>query len=185
MITAKEPLLSGKCVLITGGTTPIGTACATLLAYHQALVLIGGEDQKVLDDTLELIRHQVPGCSVTGYVADLTTNKGVEAFFLHARIAFPGIATVVINPLTNWDSARGAYNTCLHKAADIMRYRKSGDIIIVNDDATKNGSFVTEVDAFRHEIDGSGINLSLIESADWASAAADKAEAVLGKLAAN
>jgi NAD(P)-dependent dehydrogenase (short-subunit alcohol dehydrogenase family) len=95
-------IFSGQCVLITCGTTLIGQTCARLIAAEGALVLLSGEDDLQLETTLESIRNEVPGCSIIGIVADLTTEDGIISFFLHARIAFPKVDAVIINPSSAW-----------------------------------------------------------------------------------
>src|SRR6202142_2450385 len=61
--------LQGKVAVITGGTTGIGLATATLFAKEGAYVFITGRRQKELDEAVKTIGRNVSG--VQGDVAKL------------------------------------------------------------------------------------------------------------------
>jgi hypothetical protein len=153
---------SGHCFLITGGTTAVGRACASLLASQGALILISGEDQLSLDITLQHIRNQVPG-RVIGKVADLRTEEGITAFYLHGRIAFPKIDAVIINPAYDWAASGhpGVYLQCIHRAAGVLRYRKAGHIVSVLNQTTADRVKIDAV-VWQDKLEDDGISLSKI-----------------------
>ncbi|MEH3048050.1 SDR family oxidoreductase [Sphingomonas adhaesiva] len=74
--TAVLPL-AGRRAVISGGSTGIGRAIATLLASEGAHVVIGGTDPAHLDDALARIREVGAG---EGIALDLSQEDNVAAF---------------------------------------------------------------------------------------------------------
>lgn len=70
---ATEMKLSGKVALVTGGSSGIGLAAASLMAAHGACVVIVGRDRERLDAALAEI-----GCHSTGVVADVSKIADIE-----------------------------------------------------------------------------------------------------------
>ena len=77
--------LEGKAVLITGGGTGIGEACAAALAADGAAVTICGRRDEVLQSAAERIQRTA-GCggSVQHAVADVTDEQSVAAVVARA-----------------------------------------------------------------------------------------------------
>ncbi len=78
--------LEGKAVLVTGGGTGIGRACAEALARDGAAVTICGRRQATLERAAEQIRARADcGGSVQLVVADVTDEAAVVAAVARAR----------------------------------------------------------------------------------------------------
>ncbi len=74
--------VSGKGVIVTGGTTGIGRAIALLLAANGAKVLVFGRHQKQLDEAMaDLLKV---GRDVHGMTADAASRRDVERVFAEA-----------------------------------------------------------------------------------------------------
>jgi 7-alpha-hydroxysteroid dehydrogenase len=83
----KERTLDGCSVLVTGGGTGIGAACARKAAEEGARVTICGRTQSRLEATADAIR--LAGGEVTMVVADVTAEDDVERL-IEAAVAFGG-----------------------------------------------------------------------------------------------
>jgi NADP-dependent 3-hydroxy acid dehydrogenase YdfG len=90
----KQPVLEGRKVLITGGTTGIGRAIAVLLASYGAEVFICGRDPQHLEDALQRINEVGKG---DGIAIDLANPDNVKRFFDAGIAALGGIDVAVIN----------------------------------------------------------------------------------------
>lgn len=71
--------LEGKRALVTGSTAGIGFATARALAAEGAQVIINGRRDARVNAALAQLRHELPGASVQGVAADLSTAAGCEA----------------------------------------------------------------------------------------------------------
>jgi 3-oxoacyl-[acyl-carrier protein] reductase len=91
----EAPSLSGRKVLITGGTTGIGRAIAILLASEGAKVFVCGRTPDHLDDALERIREVGEG---DGINVDLARQEDIERFVTEGERYLGGIDVAVINP---------------------------------------------------------------------------------------
>ena len=89
-----QPVLDGKKVLITGGTTGIGRAIAVLLASYGAEVFICGRDPQHLEDALLRIKEVGRG---EGIAIDLAEPDNVKRFFEAGISSLGGIDVAVIN----------------------------------------------------------------------------------------
>ena len=78
MKTESTPL-SGKRILVTGGTTGIGRATVKMLVAEGARVLTFGRHQPELDDSLENARGGKG--EAFGLTADVATREGVDQVF--------------------------------------------------------------------------------------------------------
>lgn len=90
----EQPALSGRRVVVTGGTTGIGRAIAVLLASEGAKVFVCGRTPEHLDDALERIREVGDG---DGINVDLARRADVERFFAAADAYLGGLDIAVIN----------------------------------------------------------------------------------------
>ena len=91
--TASTPL-SGRRVLVTGGTTGIGRAIAVLLASEGARVFVCGRDPQHLEDALARIREVGEG---DGIAIDLAEADNVARLFAAATTYLGGLDVAVIN----------------------------------------------------------------------------------------
>jgi NAD(P)-dependent dehydrogenase (short-subunit alcohol dehydrogenase family) len=71
--------LEGKRALVTGSTAGIGFATARALAREGAAVAINGRFAVRVDAAVTQLATEVPGASVLGIAADLSTAEGCEA----------------------------------------------------------------------------------------------------------
>jgi NADP-dependent 3-hydroxy acid dehydrogenase YdfG len=84
--------LAGKAVVITGGTTGIGRATASLLTAHGAKVFIFGRHERELREALEEI-----GEGAFGIVADQSKSSDLERVFREADQQIGGCDILINN----------------------------------------------------------------------------------------
>src|SRR4051812_25005098 len=84
--------VTGKAVVITGGTTGIGRATARLLAQRGARVLIFGRNKKDLDAAMSDINGDIHGI-----VADVTKTTDIKKVFAEADKRIGGVDILVNN----------------------------------------------------------------------------------------
>ncbi len=70
--------MQGKVILITGATNGIGRAAALDLARRGATVAVAGRNRQRLDDTLAMICAESGSETVSGLLADLSTQADVR-----------------------------------------------------------------------------------------------------------
>lgn len=63
-------LLSGRCALITGGTSGIGFAIAEAFLRNKANVVITGRSKQKITDAVERLKKEFPEQAVTGVQLD-------------------------------------------------------------------------------------------------------------------
>jgi NAD(P)-dependent dehydrogenase (short-subunit alcohol dehydrogenase family) len=85
--------LSGKTALVTGSTAGIGKAIAAGLAGAGASVFINGRTQPKVDAAVHAIRDTVPGATVQGIAADVSTPAGCHAI----AAALPDVDILINN----------------------------------------------------------------------------------------
>lgn len=90
----EQPSLSGRRVLVTGGTTGIGRAIAVLLAAEGARVFVCGRTPDHLDDALERIREVGEGDGVN---VDLAKREDIDRLFEAADAYLGGLDVAIIN----------------------------------------------------------------------------------------
>jgi NADP-dependent 3-hydroxy acid dehydrogenase YdfG len=133
--------LQGRKAIITGGTTGIGRAIATLLASEGVDVFICGRNPQHLADGLERIREVGKG---EGIAIDLAEPDSVDRFVQAAKDYFGDFDIAVVNAAIpasgitkmSADELRyaiatdfTAYLTTAHAAAEVLKDR--GDIVFI------------------------------------------------------
>ncbi|MEX1056898.1 MAG: SDR family NAD(P)-dependent oxidoreductase, partial [Natronospirillum sp.] len=91
--------LSGETAVVTGGTRNIGLATAKALHAHGAKVcVVGGSDADALNNALSELGGESD--SVTGLLASIAEESGVEAVFDHTEARL-GPVSILINGAAN------------------------------------------------------------------------------------
>jgi NADP-dependent 3-hydroxy acid dehydrogenase YdfG len=189
--TAYQPMdISGKAVLITGGTTGIGRATALLLVACGARVMIFGRHEQELEDALESCRQESKEGEIHGLIADSSRKEDIERVFEavdrqlgrldilvnNAALAYNGIME---GSYDDWqyivDTNLLGYMACAHQAVQRMKDAGSGHIVNIGsmsaDVREKNSSVYVATkagvqgfsEAFRKEVNQLGIKVTLIE----------------------
>jgi NADP-dependent 3-hydroxy acid dehydrogenase YdfG len=180
--------VSGKGVIVTGGTTGIGRATALLLASQGARVLIFGRNQRELDDAMADLREV--GGEAQGMTADVATQEGVRRVFEEADRHLGRLDVLINNAALGAGSiVDGTYDeceylvrtnllgymACAHEAVARMREQGSGHIVNVGSmsaDVREKGSSIYVAtksgiqgfsEALRKEVNELGIKVTLIE----------------------
>ncbi len=102
-------VLSGKRILVIGGSRGIGFASARLLARDGAHVVISGRRKAVLEEALAALEREAPGASLDAALCDGGNPKQVRAAIdsvaqgggLHALVCIPGAGT--FSPILAFD----------------------------------------------------------------------------------
>lgn len=89
--------ISGKVILITGGTSGIGQATAMKIAAAGSAkaVIVCGRDQEKIDETLKLAKKL--GVKVSAYPADVADEAGCKAFCAMLETKYGGVDILVNN----------------------------------------------------------------------------------------
>ena len=148
--------LTGKRILLTGGTTGIGRATLELLAKAGARVLTFGRHQEALDEALQTAREGAGGDSeLSGVIADSATKEGIEQVFAAVDEKLGGIDMLVAcaalgaQPIhemadDDWryviETNRVGYLACARAAIKRMEQQGGGHLLFV-------GSISTEIKA--------------------------------------
>jgi retinol dehydrogenase 14 len=97
--------MTGRTVLVTGGTGGIGRATATGLAALGAQVAITGRDRGRAEDAARAIRAE-GGPPVVVFVADMSAQAGVRQLASEVLAALPRIDVLVNNVGGYWNTRR-------------------------------------------------------------------------------
>ncbi|MGN7999204.1 SDR family oxidoreductase [Sphingomonas sp. 22176] len=151
-MTQETTALTGKRIILTGGTTGIGRATLALLAEEGARVLTFGRHQGALDEALALTAtHE----KAIGIVADAATKEGVDSVFAAADAEMGGVDILVTcaalgaQPIHEMDDADWRYVidtnltgtlACARAAIRRMEKQGGGHLLFV-------GSISTEIKA--------------------------------------
>jgi NAD(P)-dependent dehydrogenase (short-subunit alcohol dehydrogenase family) len=95
--------LTNKTALVSGSTSGIGFAIASLLAEEGAAVIVNGRTQQRVDEAIGRIRQNQKNARVTGVSADLGTRKGVDlvtAFLPQVEILVNNLGIFEPKPFT-------------------------------------------------------------------------------------
>lgn len=182
--------VSGKSILITGGTTGIGRATAFLLAKEGAHVMIFGRHLADLDDTLNDVKRELPNSTIYGMLADVSESEDIQRVFNEVDGILGPIDVLINNAglrykgisegnYAEWhyivNTNLLGYMACAHEAIKRMEIKHSGHIINIGSMsadvkeanssvyvATKSGinGFTTSL---RKEVNQKGIKVTLIE----------------------
>lgn len=89
--------ITGKVILITGGTSGIGQATAMKIAAAGTAkaVIVCGRDQEKIDETLKLAKKL--GVKVSAYPADVADEAGCKAFCAMLETKYGGVDILVNN----------------------------------------------------------------------------------------
>ena len=146
--------LSGKIVLITGGGSGIGAACAELLLQEGAKVAIAGRDAKKLDGVAKLLGRPK---NLMAFAADVSDNAQVTTLVTSVVAKLGPVDILVNNAGTNlkertfrelkpeaWDrlirtNLDGAFYT-IHAVLPLMLAKSDGVIINIVSIAGKRAS---------------------------------------------
>jgi NAD(P)-dependent dehydrogenase (short-subunit alcohol dehydrogenase family) len=74
--------LSGQTAIVSGSTAGIGYAIAEELARNGAAVVVSGRTQARVDAAVAALSKAVPGASLRGVAADLSTAEGAAALIV-------------------------------------------------------------------------------------------------------
>lgn len=177
--------VTGKAVLVTGGTSGIGRATVRLLAAQGARVLTFGRDEVELQATLAEIDGEVHGV-----VADVSRLDDVREVFAEVDRYLDGLDVLVNNAaLMRGDFRQQAledmeyvvrtnvvgYLACAQEAVERMQKRGSGHVVLIGSMsadlreeekstyvATK-GAIQAFSESLRKTVNPEGIKVSLIE----------------------
>jgi NAD(P)-dependent dehydrogenase (short-subunit alcohol dehydrogenase family) len=185
--TCARTELTGKAIVITGGSTGIGRATALLLASKGASVVICGRHDVPLVDALDCadnVKSPVYAVNV-----DLSQKEGVDELFAFADDKLGKLDVFINNAameghdllkgaFANWEyivrTNLLAYIACSRAAADRMR-EKGGHIVNVGSMSAHSRKAGSEVyvgtksgvqgftDAFRKNVAEYGIKVTLVE----------------------
>ncbi|HKG05656.1 MAG TPA: SDR family oxidoreductase [Pedobacter sp.] len=182
--------VSGKRILITGGTTGIGREIAIQLAAAGGRCVICGRSQEPLDQTMAEINSNDNPLSNIGLVADLAVADDIYRIFEAVDNELGGIDVLINNAAVAYGSIlEGNYQdwqyvintnllgylTCSNEAAKRMLASGSGHIINIGsmsaDVREENSSVYVATksgiqgfsEALRKELNPGGIKVSLIE----------------------
>ena len=93
----KPAQLSGKRILITGGSTGIGRATAILLAQLGSKIIITGRDKNILDEALQGIKEKAPDSEILAIDADQSTEEGIKKIFDAVDSELQGLDVLINN----------------------------------------------------------------------------------------
>lgn len=155
--------LDGKSILIMGGQPETVRATACLLAANGAFVFISGDDEPTLAGHLNYIRQKVPGCSVIGTAAIVSSTAGISDFFLHAEMALPMHHALIYFPVFN---ANGSpYGDVLEVGKRLfcgMANHRGGQCINICEEAVSAADLKSLCQMMRGSLDPLGIKVTSV-----------------------
>ncbi|MGV3558393.1 SDR family oxidoreductase [Larkinella arboricola] len=185
--TATESL-TGKRIIISGGTTGIGRAIAILLGSYGAHIFTFGRNQEPLDETLTAIREA--GGQADGIIADSSKPEDIQRVFQQAEEKLGGLdilinsAALAAGSISEMEDADwryvietnlAGYLATTKEALSRMQPQKRGHIVLIGSmsaDVREEGSSVYVAtkaaiqgfaESLRKEVNKDGIKVSLVE----------------------
>jgi len=183
--------LSGKAIVLTGGTTGIGRATAQRLIMDGARILIFGRHEKELQEALEDIRSVAGGNGEAhGIIADSAKPEDVTRVFEEADRVLGGVDILINNAALAAQSILDSdyeewhevihtnivgYLNCSRHALDRMIPHKTGHILNIGSLSAKVREAGSDVyvatksaiegfsESLRRQVNEKGIKVSLIE----------------------
>lgn len=182
--------ITGKRVVITGGTTGIGKAAADLLVSLGGRVLIFGRDHEDFQNAIDDIKKQFPDAEIYGTPADVTKKEdiekileivdnelgGIDILINNAALAAPGITKESYDEYKYIiDTNITGYLAFAQEAASRMSNQKSGHIINIGSMSAESREGTSTIyvatktairgfsTSLRKELNPLGIKVSLIE----------------------
>ena len=147
----------GKTVVVTGGGSNIGRSISLTFAKESANVMIGDIDTEQAEKVVKEADALNAGGKTITTKCDVTSMSDVQAMFKKANDAFGQIDVLVNN--VGWDQLMlftettpelwskiininyvGVLN-CTKTALDYMIERKTGSIVCISSDASRQGEF--------------------------------------------
>ena len=186
-----KEMVSGKKILVTGGTTGIGREITLLLSSLGASCFICGRDPEPLKETIALVNSATGTTDLCqGQVADLSKSEDIEKLFERIDQKLGGLDVLVNNAALGYGGATEGtlqdisyivqtnligYLCCSAMAVKRMGEKGKGHIINIGSmsaDVREQGSSVYVAtkagiqgfsEALRKELNSKGIKVSLIE----------------------
>ena len=182
--------ITGKRVVVTGGTTGIGKATADLLVSLGGRVLIFGRDHEDFQNAIDDIKKQFPDAEIYGTPADVTKKEdiekileivdneldGIDILINNAALAAPGITKESYDEYKYIiDTNITGYLAFAQEAASRMSNQKSGHIINIGSMSAESREPTSTIyvatktairgfsTSLRKELNPLGIKVSLIE----------------------
>ncbi|SKB63798.1 SDR family oxidoreductase [Daejeonella lutea] len=179
--------ISGKKVLITGGTTGIGREITILLARLGAHCFICGRNQAPLDETIAAVKILTTANHCNGLVADLANEEDIKRIFVSVEKELGGLDILVNNAAlpfggitegtyADWDyllrSNLLSYIACSNYALNMGNLSHIVNIGSMSADVRETGSSLYVAsksgiqgfsEALRKELNPKGIKVILIE----------------------
>ena len=181
--------VSGKAIVVTGGTTGIGRTTALRLAKAGAKVLIYGTDETHLQDAMRDLQA-VPNAQVFGIIADQSNHEDVKRIFQEADSRLGGVDILVNNAALGAGSILDSdyeewhkvvhtnllgYMSCCRQALDRMIAKGEGHIVNIGSMSAKVREAGSDVyvatksgiegfsESLRKQVNEKGIKVTLIE----------------------
>lgn len=182
--------LSGKRVLITGGTTGIGREITLLLASFGSNCLICGRNEQQIEETIAAAKEAGATAYCNGVVTDLANGGDIERLFKEVDEQLGGLDVLINNAALGYGSVTEggydeisyivqtnltAYLACSQLAAKRMEAAGKGHILNIGSmsaDVREEGSSVYVAtkagiqgfsEALRKELNAKNIKITLIE----------------------
>lgn len=182
--------ITGKRIVVTGGTTGIGKATADLLVSLGGRVLIFGRDHEDFQNAIDDIKKQFPDAEIYGTPADVAKKEDIEKIFEivdnelggidilinNAALAAPGITKESYDEYKYIiDTNITGYLAFAQEAASRMSNQKSGHIINIGSMSAESREPTSTIyvatktairgfsTSLRKELNPLGIKVSLIE----------------------
>lgn len=187
-VHTRMPSLSGRRVLISGGTTGLGRAMANLLGAEGARIFTFGRHQPELADALRDIR--ATGAEAEGITADAARPEDLRRVFECSDRFLGGLDVLIANAALGAEGVADmreqdwryvietnvcGYIGCVQLALERMRPRRQGHLVLIGSisaDTRSAGSSIYVAtksaiqgfaEALRKEVNPEGIKVSLIE----------------------